>query len=109
MRDASVDSLRSINEMIRAANLGRVATPKDMTFEFLKDALAAECMDGSPSLRSLLEGPDADELALRLRQLPDLWRTTILQMLEQAEQVQKGVEEMTDEETTRLAKVYARA
>jgi len=95
--------------MIRAANLGRVATPKDMTLDFLKDALEAECVDGGPSLRSLLGGPDADELALRLRQLPDLWRTTILQMLEQAEQVQKGVEEMTDEETTRLAKVYTRA
>lgn len=109
LRDASVDSLRSINEMIRAANLGRAATPQGMTLEFLKDALAAESMGGSPSLRSLLQGPDADELALRLRQLPDLWRTTILQMLEQAELVQKGVEEMTDEETNRLAKVYALA
>jgi hypothetical protein len=103
---ASVDSLRSVSEMIRAANLGRASTPQAMTLEFLQDALNADSIDGGSSLRSLLEAPDADELALRLRQLPDLWRTTILKMLEQAEQVQKGVEEMSDEESTRLARIY---
>jgi hypothetical protein len=76
-----------------------------MTFDFLKDALKAESID--ESLRSVLASAPDDALALRLRQLPELWRTTILSMLEQAEQVQKGVEEMTDEESTRLQNIYA--
>lgn len=109
LESESVDSLRSVNEIIRAANLRRVSTPQGMTLQFLQDALDAENVDGGPSLRSLLqEVPGTDELARRLSQLPDLWRTTILQMLEQAEQVQKGVEEMSEQETTRLAQLYAK-
>eukprot|EP00929_Paragymnodinium_shiwhaense_P056926 TRINITY_DN28494_c0_g2_i1.p1 TRINITY_DN28494_c0_g2~~TRINITY_DN28494_c0_g2_i1.p1 ORF type:complete len:765 (+),score=152.90 TRINITY_DN28494_c0_g2_i1:83-2377(+) len=104
VRTASTDSMRTIDEIIRLANRNRAATPDGHTLECLQDMLRGSkySLDGLGA--SLFdEAPGADELASRLRQLPDLWRTTIMQMLEQAESVQKGVETYEDADYDALA------
>jgi len=92
LQSASVDSLKSIDEIIRMANLASQDTPEGLTLDFLKEVLITNTPIGSPSHghRKML-APLADELATRIAQLPELWRGTICQLLEEAEAVHKAV------------------
>lgn len=89
--NASTDSLASIRELIRIANDARQATPEGHMMHFLQEALVQTPPGTSGSSASSLmrQGePEVQELAARLRQLPEQWRNTILKLLEQAEAVQ---------------------
>ncbi|CAE8585263.1 unnamed protein product [Polarella glacialis] len=109
LRSASADSLASFNEILRMANAAQQATPEGHLLHVLREALSAPPQEppqatGIPAngvsagammyggarkrLVPAEEPPEADELLVRLRQLPELWRNTILAMLEQAEAVQ---------------------
>eukprot|EP00930_Biecheleria_cincta_P022652 TRINITY_DN16516_c0_g3_i1.p1 TRINITY_DN16516_c0_g3~~TRINITY_DN16516_c0_g3_i1.p1 ORF type:complete len:753 (-),score=156.98 TRINITY_DN16516_c0_g3_i1:7-2265(-) len=94
LRSASADSLASIDRILSMANAARQATPDGQMMQVLRDALCSETSGSSASCPSgrlqLPKAPEADELVARLRQLPELWRSTILQMLEQAEAVQQA-------------------
>eukprot|EP00931_Biecheleriopsis_adriatica_P101903 TRINITY_DN76952_c0_g1_i1.p1 TRINITY_DN76952_c0_g1~~TRINITY_DN76952_c0_g1_i1.p1 ORF type:complete len:795 (-),score=170.78 TRINITY_DN76952_c0_g1_i1:71-2455(-) len=94
LKSASADSLASIDRILNMANAARQATPEGQMLQVLKDALVpdAAAPGSNASLPNLLlaQPPEAEELVLRLRMLPELWRSTILQMLEQAEAVQKA-------------------
>lgn len=88
---ASFDSFASIRDVIRMANDAKQATPDDHMVKVLQEALAAgrpgsagSCV--SAALRS--DAPEAQEIEVRLHQLPELWRDTILRLLEEAESFQ---------------------
>lgn len=89
--NVSTDSLASIREMIRVANDARQATPEGQMINVLQEALALTPQRTPGTSVSNLLGsiePEAQELVCRLRQLPDLWRSTILRLLEEAEAAQ---------------------
>jgi len=91
---ASIDSLTSIREVIRIANDAKQATPEGHVLQVLHDALALN-RPGSPgpSVSSLLQmdAPETREVAERMDQLPELWRNTILKLLDEAESLQLQV------------------
>jgi len=80
------DSMASVNEILRLCNDARQATPDGLMLNVLQEALAP-CAGNAGKLLSPVE-PDVQDLVARLRQLPDLWRSTLLRMLEEAEAVQ---------------------
>jgi len=94
---ASVASMASLDDILRMCNEARMATPEGHMLDVLKDALGPQnsstcneslAMSKLGQLVSNAQAPEADELVTRLKQLPDLWRSTILSMLEQAEACQ---------------------
>lgn len=96
LRSASADSLASIDRILNMANAARQATPDGQMMQVLRDALCSETSGSSAAPSGhfqLPQAPEADELVARLRQLPELWRGTILQMLEQAEAVQQAAKD----------------
>lgn len=90
----SACSMASLDEILRMCNDARMATPDGHMLDVLRDALGPQDATGTVGnsslgqLGSIPQAPEADELVLRLKQLPDLWRSTILSMLEQAEACQ---------------------
>jgi len=104
LRSGSNSSL-GIDEILEMANLARQATPQGFTLEILRDALAAESRseagstfegDQTAPLR-LPPARQADELAIRIQQLPKLWRGTILELIRQAEAVHR-LSELSEEQ-----------
>jgi len=94
LRNGSADSLASLREILQMCNVARSSTPNGEMMDVLKEALSS--LPGSPQKSRkpplLPEAPEALELAERLRQLPEMWQSTIFQMLRQAEEIQKGVQ-----------------
>lgn len=88
LRSASCDSLASLNEILRMCNDAKQATPQGHVMDVLRDALGPQTGTSGPRRPQLPRAPESDELVGRLRQLPELWRRTIFEMLEQAEAVQ---------------------
>jgi len=80
--------------VIRIANDAKQATPEGHVLQVLQDALALN-RPGSPgpSVSSLLQmdAPETREVAERMDQLPELWRNTILKLLDEAESLQLQV------------------
>jgi hypothetical protein len=94
LRNGSADSLASLRDILQLCNVARSSTPNGQMMDVLKEALSSipgsPCPQRKPPL--LPEAPEALELAERLRQLPEMWQSTIFQMLRQAEEIQKGVQ-----------------